>query len=129
IAKDGAAGLYSGEIAGKIVAAVREAGGVMTLDDLAAYRVEPRTPLEGRYRGRRVISFPPPSSGGIVLLQTLAMLERFDLAASGPGSSLTIHRIVEAERRAFADRSRWMGDPAFVAVPIRGLLDPRYVAA
>jgi gamma-glutamyltranspeptidase/glutathione hydrolase len=128
IAGDGPRAFYQGEMARAIVAAVRAAGGVMTEGDLAAYRVTLRTPLEGRYRGRRIVTFPLPSSGGIVLLQTLGMLERFDLAASGAGSSLTDHRIAECLRRAFADRGRFLGDPEFVKVPWKALLDPRYLA-
>jgi gamma-glutamyltranspeptidase/glutathione hydrolase len=119
---------YRGRIAQSIVDAVRATGGVMTLDDLKGYRLADREPLEGRYRGLKIVTFPPPSSGGIVLLQALGMLEHFDMAASGAGSSTTLHRIAEAERRAFADRSRFLGDPAFVEVPITRLLDPRYLA-
>jgi gamma-glutamyltranspeptidase/glutathione hydrolase len=128
IADGGPRAFYEGETARAIVAAVRAKGGVMTADDLARYRVLLRTPLEGRYRGRRVVTFPLPSSGGIVLLQTLGMLERYDLAASGAGSSLTYHRIAECLRRSFADRSRYLGDPEFVKVPWKRLLDPRYIA-
>lgn len=129
IAERGPEGFYQGSVAEALVGAVKRRGGVMEMTDLAGYAPILREPLEGRYRGRRILTFPPPSSGGIALLQILAMLERYDLAASGPGSSLTVHRVAEAERRAFADRSRWMGDPGFFAVPARGLLDPAYVAA
>jgi len=129
LASDRADGFYRGRVAQAIVDAVRAGGGVMTLADLAAYQVVEREPLVGRYRGRRVVTFPPPSSGGIVLLQALGMLERFGMAASGAGSSLTLHRIAEAERRAFADRSRFLGDPAFVDVPTARLLAKGYVDA
>jgi gamma-glutamyltranspeptidase / glutathione hydrolase len=129
VAKDGGRAVYGGDVAAAIVSAVRGAGGVMSAGDLAAYHPVERKPLEGTYRGLRVVGFPPPSSGGIVLLQILAMLERFDMKASGPGSSLTLHRIAEAERRAFADRGRFLGDPDFVDVPVRRLLDPRYLAS
>jgi gamma-glutamyltranspeptidase/glutathione hydrolase len=101
----------------------------MSLADLAGYKPIPRTPLTGSYRGRKIVVFPPPSSGGIVLLQALAMLERFDLAASGAGSALTLHRITEAERRAFADRAVFLGDPDVVDVPVKALLDPAYLSA
>jgi gamma-glutamyltranspeptidase/glutathione hydrolase len=129
IAKSGAAGFYAGPVAAAIVKAVLAAGGVMTAKDLTRYRVLPRAPLYGHYRGKTIVTFPPPSSGGIVLLQTLAMLERFDLRASGAGSTLTLHRIVEAERRAFADRSAYLGDPDAVKVPTAALLDPAYLKA
>ena len=129
IARGGRSAFYEGPVAEAIAKTVAGAGGVMAASDLAAYRTERREPLVGSYRGRKVVAFPPPSSGGIVLLQALALLERFDLAGSGAGSSTTLHRIAEAERRAFADRSRFLGDPAFVRVPVGGLLDPAYLAA
>ena len=129
IAEQGPAGFYEGPVAAAIVKGNVAGGGVMTLADLAGYRAIPRTPLTGTYRGRTIVVFPPPSSGGIVLLQALAMLERFDLAASGAGSALTLHRIAEAERRAFADRTVYLGDPDFVNVPVKALLDPAYLAA
>jgi gamma-glutamyltranspeptidase / glutathione hydrolase len=127
IAELRADGFYKGRVAGAIVDAVRAAGGVMTAEDLASYKVLPREPIVGRYRDVRVVAFPPPSSGGVVLLQALAMLERFDMRAAGATSSTTLHRIAEAERRAFADRSRFLGDPAFVDVPVRKLLDRAYL--
>ena len=129
IAAQGASGFYSGPVAAAIVKGVSAAGGVMTLADLAHYRAVSRIPLVGSYRGKTIVSFPPPSSGGIVLLQSLAMLERFDLAASGAGAALTLHRIAEAERRAFADRAVYLGDPDVVDVPVGALLDPAYLAA
>jgi gamma-glutamyltranspeptidase/glutathione hydrolase len=129
IAGQGLAGFYDGPVAAAVVQGVVAHGGVLTLSDLARYRALPRTPLTGTYRGRTIVAFPPPSSGGIVLLQALAMLERFDLAASGAGSALTLHRIAEAERRAFADRTVYLGDPDFVKVPVAALLDPAYLAA
>lgn len=129
IAAQHAAGFYEGPVAAAIVKKTSLAGGVMTSDDLAHYRAVPRTPLSGSYRGRAIVAFPPPSSGGIVLLQALGMLERFDLASSGAGSTLTLHRIAEAERRAFADRSAYLGDPDVVKVPVKALLDRAYLAA
>jgi gamma-glutamyltranspeptidase/glutathione hydrolase len=129
IAERGAEGFYDGPVAAAIVNGIVAAGGVMTLEDLARYRAIPRTPLTGTYRGNTIVTFPPPSSGGIVLLQALGMLERFDLRASGAGSALTLHRIAEAERRAFADRTVYLGDPDVVSVPVKGLLDPAYLAA
>jgi gamma-glutamyltranspeptidase/glutathione hydrolase len=129
IAAQGAAGFYEGPVAAAIVKAMGAGGGVMTLHDLAGYRAVPRTPLIGSYRGRTIVTFPPPSSGGVALLQALAMLERFDLSASGAGSALTFHRIAEVERRAFADRSAYLGDPDVVKVPVNALLDTAYLAA
>jgi len=128
IAEGGAGAFYRGEIAEALVKTVRKSGGVMTMKDLERYKPVSREPLAGMYRGYRVISFPPPSSGGIVLLQTLGMLEKFDLSRSGPGSSLTIHRMVEALRRAYADRARWLGDPDYFTVPVEHLLAPSYLS-
>lgn len=128
IAENGPAGFYEGTLAGALVRAVRGAGGVMTAEDLGSYRPSLRTPLVGTYRGYRVVSFPPPSSGGVALLQMLGMLEPHDLRAAGPGSSLAVHLMAEAQRRAFADRSRWLGDPDFYDVPVEGLLAPDYLA-
>jgi gamma-glutamyltranspeptidase/glutathione hydrolase len=129
IASEGAAGFYRGSTAAAVVRTVRQAGGVMETDDLASYEPVYREPVQGSYRGHRVTSFPPPSSGGVVLLQMLGMLERFDLAGSGFGSSRTVHRMAEAARRAYADRSRWLGDPDFSAIPVETLLDPDYLDA
>ena len=128
IAKNGRDGFYGGPVAEAIVKTVREAGGVMRADDLSSYRAMIRKPLYGRYRGKTIVAFPPPSSGGVVLLQALSMLERFDLSASDAGSALTLHRIAEALRRAFADRSAYLGDPDLVKVPLEALLDPAYLA-
>jgi gamma-glutamyltranspeptidase/glutathione hydrolase len=127
IADRGPAAFYEGPIADALVKGITDAGGVMTHGDLKSYRPVDRVPLKGSYRGKTIVAFPPPSSGGIVLLQALAMLERFDLARSGAGSALTLHRIAEAERRAFADRSAYLGDPDAVAVPVAALLDPVYL--
>ncbi len=119
---------YTGRIGRAIVETVRTCGGVMTLEDLAAYKPVLREPLHGVYRRYRITSFPPPSSGGAVLLQILEMLEAFDLSASGYGGSRTIHLMAEAERRAYADRAQWMGDPEFFDIPLDRLLDPDYLA-
>ena len=129
LARQGPRAFTEGPIAEAIVEAARRRGGVLTREDLAGYRPVLREPLVGTYRGLKVTTFPPPSAGGIAVLQVLAMLERFDLATSGPGASLNLHRLAEAERRAFADRSFWVGDPDQVRVPVAGLLDPRYLAA
>jgi gamma-glutamyltranspeptidase/glutathione hydrolase len=128
VATLGLDGFYAGETAEALVRTVQGAGGVLDSEDLAAYRPSLRRPVEGRYRGYRVVSFPPPSSGGLVLLQMLGMLERFDLRSTGFGSSRTVHLMAEAQRRAYADRARWMGDPEFFDVPETGLLDEAYLA-
>ncbi len=129
IARQGPDGFYRGPTAEAVVAAVSGSGGVMSLQDLLDYEPLARRPVEGRYRDYRIVSFPPPSSGGIAILQMLGMLERFDLRRTGPGSSLTVHLIAEIERRAYADRSRWLGDPAFYDVPIGPLLESEYLTA
>ncbi len=129
LARQGAQGFYHGPVAEGIVKTVRDTGGVMTLEDLAGYKPVWREPLVGSYRGYRIVTFPPPSSGGIALLQMLGMLEAQDLAASGAGASGTIHRMTEIERRVYADRSRWLGDPDFYDVPAAELLDPAYLRA
>jgi len=128
ISRQGANIFYEGPLAELLCDSVRKSGGVMEPDDLAAYEPVLREPLRGNYRGYEVVSFPPPSSGGVALLQMLGMLEPFDLRAAGPGSSLTSHLIAEAERVAFADRSRWLGDPDYFTVPVSRLLAPEYLA-
>ena len=127
IAEQGPAGFYSGSVAAAVVDTVQRYGGVMTTADLEAYAPVSRQPLAGRYRGRRVVTFPPPSGGGVVLLQLLGMLERFDLAGMGAASSRSVHTMVEAERRAFADRGRWLGDPDHVEIPLASLLSADYL--
>lgn len=128
LARDGARGFYAGPVASAIESTVREAGGVLGREDLAAYRPRLREPLVGHYRGHRILTFPPPSGGGVPLLQMLGMLERFDLHAAGAGSSQSLHLVAESARRAYADRSRWLGDPDFADVRVAELLDPAYLA-
>lgn len=129
IGAEGAKGFYEGPTAEAIVRTIEARGGIMDGEDLARYRPVSRDPVVGRYRGHRVVSFPPPSSGGLILLQMLAMLEHFELEPTEPLSSRTVHLLAEVERRAYADRSRWLGDPDFFDVPARGLLDPLYIDA
>lgn len=128
IARGGADEFYSGETAQKLAAAMREHGGLITLDDLKAYRVAERAPLRGRYRGCEILTAPPPSSGGVGILQMLGILEGSGFEKHGAGSAASVHWMAEAMRRYFADRSRYLGDPDFVRIPVRGLLDPRYLA-
>lgn len=127
IAAQGPRAFYEGAIAARIAAAVRQAGGVMTADDLAAYRPVVRQPVRGRYRGHEVLSMPPPSSGGVHLIQILNILEGYDLAAMGPGAD-AFHLMAEAMRRAYADRAVFLGDPDFVPVPVARLIARDYAA-
>jgi gamma-glutamyltranspeptidase/glutathione hydrolase len=117
---------YEGETARRIAAAMAAHGGLITLEDLKRYRPVEREPLRGTYRGYEIITFPPPSSGGIVLLNVLNQLEGDNLAALGPGSSEVSHLLIEALRRAFADRATLMGDPDFVSVPVAELISKEY---
>ena len=101
-------------------------GGLVSHRDLAEYRSVWREPLRGNYRGYQIVSMPPPSSGGALLIQMLNMLEPYDLKALGPGSPATVHLMVEAERRAYADRAEHMGDTDFYDVPLEMLMDKDY---
>jgi gamma-glutamyltranspeptidase/glutathione hydrolase len=129
IAERGAAGFYQGETARLIEAEMRANGGLITREDLAAYRPRRRTPVRGSYRGYQVLSMPPPSSGGTALLEMLNVLEGYDLSASGWGSARTIHLVAETMRRAFADRALRLGDPDFnPGMPIERLTSKDYAA-
>ncbi len=118
---------YRGSIAAAIVDATRARGGVLAAADLAAYRPLWREPLRGTFRGRRIVTFPPPGSGGI-LLEVLGMLANDDLPALGAGSATALHLLAGAMAQGFADRARWYGDPAFTEVPLDTLLDPERLA-
>jgi gamma-glutamyltranspeptidase/glutathione hydrolase len=124
IADQGTDWFYRGAFAEKLDAAMREAGGRVVASDLAGYEVISREPLRGSYRGVEIVSFPPPSSGGIHVLQILRLVERFDLAKASEGERA--HLLGEAMKIAFADRAHWLGDPDFARVP-RGLLDADYL--
>lgn len=117
---------YEGETARLIAADMKRHDGLITLDDMRAYVPKERVPLETTYRGYKVISMPPPSSGGAVLIEMLNILEGYDLRAMQSSSSERYHILTEAMRRAFADRAEYMGDTDFVKVPIAGLIDKRY---
>ena len=119
-------GFYKGETADLLVAEMQNGGGRITHADLDAYRSVWRKPITGTYRGFEVVSMPPPSSGGILLVQMLNMLERFDLRAMRPGSARSIHVMVEAARRAYADRAMHLGDADFYPVPVDRLIDKAY---
>lgn len=122
----GANEFYEGETARMIAADMKRNNGLMTLEDLRGYVAKERTPLRGNYRGHEIISMPPPSSGGAVLIEMLNILEGFDLRKLEASSSDRYHLMVEAMRRAFADRAEYMGDTDFVKVPIAGLIDKSY---
>src|SRR4029079_9587800 len=117
---------YQGQTARLIVADMKRNNGLMTLDDLRGYVAKERVPLSGNYRGHEIISMPPPSSGGAVLIEMLNILEGYDLSKLAAGSSDRYHLMAEAMRRAFADRAEYMGDSDFVKVPIAGLIDKSY---
>jgi gamma-glutamyltranspeptidase / glutathione hydrolase len=129
IRDQGASDFYEGETAKRLVAAMEANGGLITLEDLKNYQAVERTPLRGHYRDYEIITAPPPSSGGIGILQMLAMLDGTGYEKSGAGSAAAIHYVAEVERRFYADRSEYFGDPDFYKVPIQKLLDPRYIAS
>ena len=118
-----------GALAKDIAGAARAAGGILTVADLRSYEVKERPPVEAQYRGWRVISMPPPSSGGAVLGQVLGVLEKSDIASMGHNSAATIHRVAEALKHGFADRARYMGDPERVEVPLESLLSAERIQA
>jgi gamma-glutamyltranspeptidase/glutathione hydrolase len=126
IARHGPRAMIEGPIARRMVEATRAAGGVLTEQDLRDYALRWREPLRGSYRGVDVVSMPPPSSGGVLLLQMLNTLEPFDLRARGRNSSQTIHLMAEAMKLAFADRAVFLGDPDFFPVPTERLTSKRY---
>jgi len=128
IAREGPDGFYTGAVAQAIAGEVKRRGGLLTADDLAGYEVRYRKPVRGEYRGYRVDSFPPSSSGGVALIEMLNILAGFDLASYGAGSSASLHRIAEAMKFAFADRAAFLGDSDFVDVPVDALIAPDYGA-
>jgi gamma-glutamyltranspeptidase / glutathione hydrolase len=129
IASDGPKGFYEGPVAEKIVAAVRKAGGIMTTEDLKNYQAIPRPPVRGSYRGYDIVSMPPPSSGGVHLIEMLNILEGYDIAALGAATPQTLHVMIEAMKRAYADRADFLGDPEAVKIPINGLVSKKYAAS
>ncbi|WP_245898137.1 gamma-glutamyltransferase [Phreatobacter cathodiphilus] len=126
IAQQGPAGFYEGATAARIVAALAAHGGIMTLEDFRAYRPVIREAVRGTYKGYGVASMPPPSSGGVHLVQMLNLLEPMELGRRGHNSAETIHLMVEAMKLAYADRAQHLGDPDSVAVPVRGLIAKAY---
>jgi gamma-glutamyltranspeptidase/glutathione hydrolase len=128
ISERGPRGFYQGPVADKLVKAVGEAGGIMTSDDLKSYQPVIRAPVRGSYRGYDIVSMPQPSSGGVVLLETLNILEGFAMHDMAQGSAPSLHVMIEAMKRAYADRARYLGDPAFVNAPIATLIAKDYAA-
>jgi gamma-glutamyltranspeptidase / glutathione hydrolase len=120
---------YRGAMAHELAASIQKSGGLITIDDLAHYEVKEREPIRGTYRGYEIISAPPPSSGGTALMETLNILEGYDLAKAGDRSAAAIHLTVEAFRRAFYDRAEFLGDPDFSKIPVAQLIDKKYGAA
>ncbi|MGI2109146.1 gamma-glutamyltransferase [Shewanella frigidimarina] len=126
IAHKGSKGFYQGETAKKIVSAVQNAGGIMSLTDLANYKVIEREPVRGNYRGYEVVSMPPPSSGGIHIIEMLNVLEQFPIDKLGHNTANTLHLMAETMKYAYADRSEYLGDPDFVKVPVKQLTSKEY---
>ena len=126
ISAEGRDGFYKGKTADLLVAEMQRLDGMISHEDLAAYNAEWREPIKGTYRGYDIWSMPPPSSGGALVVQMLNMLEAYDVKSMGWGTAETIHLMVEAQRRAYADRAEHMGDPDFYPVPLAMLTDKDY---
>jgi len=120
---------YHGDMAREMAASIQKGGGLITADDLAHYEVKERVPIRGTYRGYEIVSAPPPSSGGIALVEILNILEGYDLAKFGDRSAGAIHITAEAFRRAFVDRAEFLGDPDFAKIPVAQLIDKKYAVA
>lgn len=128
IAKDGRQGFYGGKVADLIVTDMQRNGGLITHSDLAKYRVVERVPVTGSFREYSIAAMPPPSSGGVHLIQILNILEGWNLLELGHNSAAYLHRLIESMRRAYADRSEYLGDPDFAPVPVDRLIDKTYAA-
>jgi gamma-glutamyltranspeptidase/glutathione hydrolase len=126
IAENGPGAFYSGEIAKKIDSFMKQNGGLITSHDLKSYKAVTRNPVQGEYRGYKIYSMPPPSSGGVHLIQMLNILEEFPLSSFGHNTAKTIHILTEAMKYAYADRSKHLGDPDFSPVPVSGLTSKKY---
>lgn len=126
IARDGRDGFYKGETADLLVAEMERNGGLITHQDLLDYEPVWREPIHGRFRDHDIWSMPPPSGGGVLIVQMLNMLSAYDLAGAGWGSAEAVHLLVEAQRRAYADRSVHLGDPDFETLPVAMLTSPEY---
>ena len=126
IAEGGADAFYRGPIADRIALDMNANGGLISKEDLAAYEAKERTPVKGTFRGFEIVSMPPPSSGGVALIEMLNILEQFDLKSTGQHSADALHLQIEAMRRAYLDRARHLGDPDFVDVPVARLTSKEY---
>ncbi|MGV3724784.1 MAG: gamma-glutamyltransferase, partial [Actinomycetota bacterium] len=126
--QQGAREFYEGRTAELIAEAMRANRGLITREDLKVYRPVIREPVRGTYRGYEIVTMPPPSSGGVALIEMLNMLEQYDVGALGHNSSRKYHLFTEVMRRAFADRAEYMGDPGFVKLPVAGLTSKKYAA-
>jgi gamma-glutamyltranspeptidase / glutathione hydrolase len=126
IGREGEGAFYEGPVAEKIVASIRAAGGRMTLEDLNSYRAIERAPLHGFYRGHEIVGMPPPSSGGVHIIELLNILEGFPLAEQGANSAANIHLMAEAMKLAYADRAEFLGDPDHAQVPVTALISKVY---
>ena len=120
---------YHGAMARELAASIQKGGGLVTTEDLAHYEVKEREPIRGSYRGYEIISAPPPSSGGVALIEMLNILEGYDLAKAGNRAAAAVHLTVEAFRRAYYDRAEFLGDPDFSRIPVAQLIDKKYGAA
>ena len=112
-----------------MLAAIRKGGGLVTERDLANYQVKEREPLTGTYHDYTIISAPPPSSGGVALIEALNILEGYNLSRLGDRTPAEMHLIVEAYRRAYMDRGDYLGDPDFSTIPVQQMIDKKYAAA
>lgn len=128
IAKQGSKAFYEGDIAKKIAQEMQKHDGAMTLDDLKNYKVVEREPIVGDYRGYKIVTMPPPSSGGIHMIEILNMLEHYPIKEDGVNSAINIHHMAESMKLAYADRSEYLGDPDFVKIPVKGLTSKSYAA-
>ncbi|MFL5785944.1 MAG: gamma-glutamyltransferase [Bacteriovoracaceae bacterium] len=127
IAREGAGAFYEGEVAAAIVKTIRDKRGIMTHKDLREYRMRERVPVTGAYKGLKIYSMPPPSSGGIHVIQILKMLEPYNLKDMKPQSTEAVHLTANAMQRAFLDRAMYLGDPDFSKIPVKELLDENYL--
>ncbi len=128
ISRHGLKGFYSGRVAERIVADMEANGGLITKQDLKAYSVVERETVRGTFQGYEIVSTPPPSSGGVHIIQILNMLEEYDLQALGHNSAAYLHLLAEAMKRAYADRGRYLGDPDYSKIPVAELIDKDYAA-
>ncbi|MDP1841860.1 MAG: gamma-glutamyltransferase [Sediminibacterium sp.] len=127
IQKEGARGFYDGKTAELIVAEMQRGGGIISLADLKNYTAKLRNPISFNYRGHEIISFAPPSSGGILIAQMMKMVEKYPMSKYGFQSTKSVQLMIEAERRAYADRAEFMGDPDFFKVPVKTLMSDAYL--